>query len=106
MAEPSLAIEVAYALARRQRVLPVLVPTETPVREAIRLSNICAQFPDIDPATCPVGVFGNPVDDDYIVQPGDRVEIYRPLEIDPRDARRELATLGLSIGNQRNPPDP
>jgi len=103
MAEPSLSIEVAYALARRQRILPVLVPVGTRVREAVRLSSICEQFPGIDPATCTVGVFGHPVDDQYIVRPGDRVEIYRPLAIDPRDARRELAARGLSVGQYRNP---
>jgi putative ubiquitin-RnfH superfamily antitoxin RatB of RatAB toxin-antitoxin module len=48
-------------------------------------------------ARCPLGVFGRVVADDYGVQAGDRVEIYRPLEREPREARRELAARGLTM---------
>ena len=43
------------------------------------------------------GVFGREITDDYVIRAGDRLEIYRPLERDPRDARRELAARGLTM---------
>jgi hypothetical protein len=36
-------------------------------------------------------VFGRRVDGQHVLRAGDRVEIYRPLKVDPRDARRRAA---------------
>jgi putative ubiquitin-RnfH superfamily antitoxin RatB of RatAB toxin-antitoxin module len=90
-------IEVAYATQDSQRIVALRVPPDTLVREALRLSGIAAEFPEIDIVKCPVGIFGRQVNDEYRVAAGDRVEIYRPLERDPREARRELAARGLTM---------
>jgi putative ubiquitin-RnfH superfamily antitoxin RatB of RatAB toxin-antitoxin module len=87
----SIAIEVAFARPDKQRLIALAVPAHTPVREALELSGIAAAFDEIDTATCAVGVFGRVVDDDYVLQPGDRIEIYRELSIGPREARRARA---------------
>lgn len=100
-ANPALVeVEVAYATAEVQSVATVEVVAGAPVRDVLRLSGLCDHFPEIDISICPVGVFGTPVDDSYRVKPGDRVEVYRPLERDPRDARRELAARGLTVGSK------
>ncbi|MDE0489933.1 MAG: RnfH family protein [Gammaproteobacteria bacterium] len=84
-----IAIEVSYALPGAQRVLPLRVPADSTARRAVLLSCIDALFPEIDTATCPIGVFGTPVADEYRLEDGDRLEIYRPLENDPMEARRQ-----------------
>lgn len=91
-------VSVAAGLPRRQREISLGVPTGTTAREAVDLSGIAEQFPEIPVATCRLAVFGELVDESYAVLPGDRVEICRPLKIDPRDARRELALQGRSMG--------
>jgi len=93
-----LEVEVAYARPDRQSVVGVRVAPGTVVRQALRLSNLVEQFPEIDVASCPLGIFGQAVDENYQVCAGDRIEVYRALERDPRDARRELATRGMTMG--------
>ena len=53
-----------------------------------RRSGLARQFPDIDFDTLQTGVWGKPMARNHVVREGDRVELYRPLEMDPRDARR------------------
>ncbi|PID43027.1 MAG: RnfH family protein [Proteobacteria bacterium] len=86
-------IEVAFALPGKQLILPVNVENGTTMLEAVRLSGILDEFPRIDPETAKMGVFGKVVKSpkEYIVREGDRVEIYRPLNIDPRQARLNRA---------------
>ena len=91
-------VEVAYARADVQRIIMIEVVAGTAAREVLYLSGLGEHFPEIDISTCPIGIFGVPVDSSYGVQAGDRVEVYRPLERDPRDARRELAARGLTMG--------
>lgn len=91
-------VEVAYAAPERQLILPVEVPRGTTVLEAVRLSGIEEQFPEIELGRNRLGVFGKLCQEDRPLNPGDRVEIYRPLLVDPREARRELAAAGKSMG--------
>ena len=84
-------IEFAVALPDRQQILAVTVPAGTRVRDVLSRSGLVDAFPDIDPGTCPVGVFGRLVADDYEPVDGDRIEVYRPLTLDPKQARRKRA---------------
>ncbi|MFQ5636342.1 MAG: RnfH family protein [Gammaproteobacteria bacterium] len=84
-------VEVAFARLDTQRLTVVRVPRGTPVREVLAQSGLPGLFPEIDPAGCPLGVFGSPVDDAYAPRAGDRVEVYRELRVDPREARRQRA---------------
>ena len=94
-------VEVVYALPTEQVVLELRVPLGTTARSAIELSGILTRFPEIRLADNPIGVYGRVVDPDRVLEDGDRVEIYRPLEMDPREARRLLAEKGLSMGSKR-----
>lgn len=87
----SIRVEVAYALPERQHLITLAIPAGTTVRDAIERSGLAAACPEIDPATCAVGVFGRVVEDDYAPAAGDRIEIYRPLRMDPKEARRARA---------------
>lgn len=87
-------VEVVYALPQRQRLVTLQVPPGTTALEAVRLSHIAQEFPEIDLDTAAMGIFSKPLDgknlplpQDYRLAPRDRVEIYRPLLLDPKEAR-------------------
>ena len=84
-------VEVVYALPDDQRLITLEVPVRTTVREAIRRSGLLDDFPALDPAESGVGIFSQPVDLDAALSDGDRVEIYRPLQVDPKAQRRARA---------------
>jgi hypothetical protein len=86
-----LRVEVVYALPATQTLIPLQVPAGTDVRTAIQQSGIRAQHPQIDPDHDRLGIFGRPVTPDTRLADGDRVEIYRPLLADPKQARRQRA---------------
>lgn len=81
-------VEVVFALAEKQELSVVEVSDGSTVFEVIEKSRLSRQFPDVSFSELQAGVWGKPVDRDHIVREGDRVELYRPLDMDPRDARR------------------
>ena len=89
-AEALLAVEVVYATPLAQTVVTLRVPAGTTVAEAFERSGLPRRFPEIGPAA-KLGVFGRLVDPNTFVCDGDRVEIYRPLVADPKQARRRRA---------------
>ncbi len=84
-------VEVAYALPERQWLRVVEVEPGTTAVEAVRRSQIPLERPEVDPWTAPLGRFGQPCAADTVLRAGDRVEIYRPLQVDPKTARRRRA---------------
>lgn len=90
--QPSLIkVEVAYALPEQQVLVALEVKEGTTARQAIERSGLLPRFPEIALARGWVGVFGRRVELDAPLRDGDRVEIYRPLIADPKQARRERA---------------
>lgn len=91
-------VEVAYALPHKQLILPLEVEPGTTAKQAVVLSGIEAQFPGEDIANARLGLFGQAFGtkglaeaEEYLLQAGDRVEIYRPLIADPKEVRRKRA---------------
>lgn len=82
--------EVAYALPERQVIAKVSAKAGTTAAEAIELSGIRKLFPGIEDRPV-IGIFSRKVSPDYHMQPGDRLEIYRPLLADPKEVRRRKA---------------
>jgi uncharacterized protein len=80
-----LRVEVVYALARRAESIRLSVPQGATVGEVLEKSGLLPQVRG------KVGIFGKVVRADARVADGDRVEIYRPLAIDPKEARRRRA---------------
>ena len=83
-----ISITVCYATPEKQVQIELLVEESCTVELAIKRSTIMEQFPEIKLAGMAVGIFGQRVKLDSNLQAGDRIEIYRPLIIDPKDARR------------------
>ena len=81
-------IEVAYADKTEQSVQRIMVSESITVEESIKQSKLLEMFPQIDLAVNAVGIFGETVSLDTPVKEGDRVEIYRSLTMDPKEARR------------------
>ena len=86
--EASLRCEVASARSDRQWVVPVVLPEGATAVDALRSSQLTTLCPEIDPENAVLGIFGKVVAADQRLRDGDRVEIYRPLSADPREARR------------------
>lgn len=84
-------VEVAYATPARQVVIALEVNLATTVAAAIYRSGILQEFPEIDLTVNAVGVFGDHVRLEDQLQPGDRVEIYRVLQVAPKEARQHRA---------------
>jgi len=86
-------IQVVYATPDQQSIVELDVPDGTTVFEAAVQSGLANQFPDIDLDTIPMGIFGVRVKTatTTILHPGDRVELYRSLSVDPKESRRTRA---------------
>lgn len=85
-------VEVAYALPHHQIIRTLKLQPPVTVERAIDASGLLDLFTHLRKETLHTGVFGHPRSLDFELGAGDRVEIYRPLETDPREARR-LRTL-------------
>ncbi len=91
-------VEVAYALPHKQKIIALLVEPGTTALAAVTRSKITDHFPELDITSARMGIFGQSLGtkgldsaDKHILHAGDRVEIYRPLAADPKDARRKRA---------------
>ena len=84
-------VEVIYAMPEEQLALEIEVPAGATVGEAIAASGVLARFPEIRLEQTAVGIYGERCALDAPVSEGDRIEIYRPLQADPKEARRRRA---------------
>jgi len=93
-------IEVAYGTSVDQSLIELKVPSGTTLIEAIRLSGITEYYPEIDLNKSRKGIFSQIAEDETVLQEHDRVEIYRPLIVDPKEARRQRALKGIKHKNK------
>jgi putative ubiquitin-RnfH superfamily antitoxin RatB of RatAB toxin-antitoxin module len=87
-------VEVAFALAEKQALIALDVEPGTTMHEAVLRSRIAEQFPGlIDPEKIPMGIFSKvePNPRARVLKEGERVELYRPLLVDPNDSRKDRA---------------
>ncbi len=86
-------VEVAYALPHEQKIIALQVEEGCTAQQAVVRSGMVELFPDIEPETAPMGVFGKAIKDPAttVLREGDRVEIYRPLIADPKEVRARRA---------------
>ena len=86
----SIEVEVAYAEPDRQFLRRVALARGATVRDAIAASGLESEF-GIDSGRLTPGIWSKPVAPDALLEDGDRVELYRPLVADPKEARRRRA---------------
>ncbi len=88
-------IEVAYAKPDEQVIVELVLPEDSTVEAAVKASGLLGRFPEIAWAGLNAGIFGVVCKLDQVVREGDRVEIYRGLVRDPKEARRQRALRGF-----------
>jgi putative ubiquitin-RnfH superfamily antitoxin RatB of RatAB toxin-antitoxin module len=98
MTDGEIRVEIVFASPDTQSLLEIRLKVGTSVRRALELSGIYEKFGNVDMTNLHVGIWGQLVGRDRIVENGDRIELYRALEIDPREARRRLAESGRTMG--------
>lgn len=87
-------IEVAYALAARQEIVPLSLPAGSTLVQAVAASGLPAKYPEIDLAKGKFGIFSKLSRPDTVLRDRDRVEIYRSLIADPKEVRKQRAAEG------------
>ena len=86
-----LKVELACALPEQVWRMTLEVPEGTTVADIIEQSGLSHSHPELFPLTDNIGIFGKLCEQHTLVRDGDRVEIYRPLLADPKEARRNRA---------------
>ena len=84
-------VQVCYALPDTAFLRTVSLPAGSTLRQALEHSGVLDEYPDIDLAVNMVGIYGKKKTLDTILRQHDRVEVYRPLRADPKEARRRRA---------------
>jgi putative ubiquitin-RnfH superfamily antitoxin RatB of RatAB toxin-antitoxin module len=82
-------VEVVYALPQSYDAVTVELADGATVAQALIASGMAERHPGIDLSR--VGVFGRSLSPEAPLSDGDRVEVYRPLALDPKEARRRRA---------------
>jgi putative ubiquitin-RnfH superfamily antitoxin RatB of RatAB toxin-antitoxin module len=85
-------VQVCYATPTLELLLELQVATGTTLEQAIAQSGLLQQVPQIDLATAPVGIYAKKKPLDTVLRAHDRIEVYRPLIADPKEARRRRAS--------------
>lgn len=92
-------VEIAFAVRDKQVLRELTVPAGSTVADVLAASALEREFPGGELRNTQPGIWGRPVDPGHRVEEGDRIEFYRPLEIEPREARRRLAGAGLTMAD-------
>ena len=99
-------VEVVYALPHEQTLVRVAIAPGASVGEAIESSGLAARYPEINERIAirgSVGIFGKAVALEHVLSALDQVEIYRPLTVDPKEARRRRVRLRATKQKSANP---
>jgi len=97
-----LRVSVALALPDRQEVVDLELDAGALVRDAIAASGLAKRLPAADVAAMRTGIWSRPCAADTPLRDGDRVELYRPLQVDAKAMRRARARLRTSSTRSRN----
>ena len=81
-------VEVVYATPTRQFVIPLTVTDPCTALNAVQLSGLLTAHPEINLTKNPIGIFGEIINLAHLLKNNDRVEIYRPLRMNPKQLRR------------------
>ena len=105
MADPRISVEVVYATPTEQVLEHLQVEHDATVESVIQRSGVLERHPEIDLSVNKVGIFGKAAPLTGGLHDGDRIEIYRPLIADPKEARKKRAAQGKSMkkGDRETP---
>lgn len=92
MAEPTITVEIVHAGVERLWRERVTVPAGATVLQALHASGLLERLPRAAIKPLRLGIYARRVDGDRVLRDGERIEIYRPLTLDPMAARRQRAS--------------
>lgn len=95
-------VSLVYALADRQHLFETSLARGSSAADLVEKSLFLTQVNELQGQAIEalsLGVHAQRIEADYLLEEGDRVEIYRPLSADPKEVRRQLALLGKTMGN-------
>ncbi|TDY36082.1 RnfH family protein [Janthinobacterium sp. 75] len=92
MAEADITVQVCYAMPDSTFLRSLSVPVGTTIGQAVAQSGLLQANPGIDLAINMAGIYGKRKPLDTVLHEHDRVEVYRPLLADPKEARRRRAS--------------
>lgn len=98
-------VEVVFGLPDRQSLIVVNSDAQASCNDVIDASGLARLYPESGIAELPIAIWGRPADRGDEAKHGDRIELLRPLQMDPRDARRQLASEGQFMGGSSNSDD-
>ncbi len=93
MARPELRVTVVYCAPGCEDLAELTLPVGATVADAIRASGVLDRRPEMAAAAPDVGIWGRASAMTQRLEDGDRVELYRPLTVDPKEARRVRAEV-------------
>ena len=96
-----LRIRVIYALPDHQATVDLQLPAGTSLADAVTRSGLLQKFPEAAERPLSCAIFGRAVPPTYELRDGDRIEILRPLLIDPKQSRREAAKRNRAESQRR-----
>lgn len=91
MSSAGVAIEVVYALPRKAWRVALVLPEGATVADALAAADLPDRAPGAVVDAESLAIFGRTVTPDTPLRTGDRVEVLRPLQVDPKQARRQRA---------------
>lgn len=84
-------VELVYALPSQQKQYHIEMLASSTVQQVVEASGVLQEFPELQIHELMLGIWGRRVTLEQVVQTDDRIEIYRPLVIDPKQARKAKA---------------
>jgi putative ubiquitin-RnfH superfamily antitoxin RatB of RatAB toxin-antitoxin module len=98
-----ISVSIVYATPEKQWIKECTLPRGSCVEDLVKHSELLCEIPELNGRTVDtlqMGVYAAKVTTDTLLEEGDRLEIYRPLQADPKEVRRQLALLGKTMGNK------
>lgn len=86
-----LRVTVVLALPDRQPIVALTLQSSATVQDAVERSGLLRRFPELTRQSLACAIYSRPVELSALLRDGDRVEILRPLLIDPKEQRRQAA---------------
>lgn len=96
-------VTLAIALPTRQEVIELELAARATLADAIVAARLHERFPGVDFSTMRTGIWSREASGTAMLREGDRVELYRPLEADPKDMRRSRAKVRPSSRSRNGP---
>jgi putative ubiquitin-RnfH superfamily antitoxin RatB of RatAB toxin-antitoxin module len=96
----SVRVSVAIALPDRQEVLELELAEGATLADALAAARVGERLPGYSAGRFAVGIWSRRKEPETRLRDGDRVEIYRPLQADPKDSRRTRAGTGRKAGRK------